>query len=135
MNKLDEKLPDFRTAQNRYFKFCETVEKQIRQTAAEVYPELVDGDAEQLQEFKYLFVRDIQAMHERIEKMLRKYGQKRGSLQFTVNGSQLIPKPTEPHFRISEFPNSRIPEFSPALIYSRNSWPSAFHLSAAVMFF
>ena len=65
-----------KTAQKNYLKFCETVEKQIRQTAAEVFPELVDGDAEQLEEFRYLFVRDIQSMHERIEKMLMKYREK-----------------------------------------------------------
>lgn len=63
-----------KTAQQKYYRFCETVEKQIRQTAAEVFPELVDGDAEQLQEFKYMFVSDIQAMHSKIEKMLIKYG-------------------------------------------------------------
>ncbi len=59
--------------QKRYYRFCETVEKQIRQTAAEVYPELVDGDAEQLKEFKHMFVRDIQSMHSRIQTMIAKY--------------------------------------------------------------
>lgn len=62
-----------KAAQRKYYLFCETVEKQIRQTAAEVYPELVDGDAEQLKEFKYMFVSDIQAMYSKIEKMRAKY--------------------------------------------------------------
>lgn len=63
----------FKQADNKYFRFCETVERQIRATAAEVFPELVDGDAEQLMEFKHLFVRDIQSMYDRIEKMKKKY--------------------------------------------------------------
>ena len=70
---LDAQKLGLNTSENKYYKFCETVEKQIRQTAAEVYPELVDGDAGQLEEFKYLFVSDIQSMHQRIEKMLAKY--------------------------------------------------------------
>jgi hypothetical protein len=57
-------------SQKRYFKFCETVERQIRQTAVEVYPELMEGSPEQIKEFKYLFVSEIQAMQSKIEKML-----------------------------------------------------------------
>ena len=76
VESLEDKQDDLQTAQQKYYKFCETVEKQIRQTAAEVYPELVDGDAVQLEEFRYLFVSDIQSMHQRIEKMLAKYSAK-----------------------------------------------------------
>ena len=57
-------------SQKRYFKFCETVEKQVRASAMEVYPELMDLPAEQLKEFKYLFVSEIQNMHSKVEKLL-----------------------------------------------------------------
>jgi hypothetical protein len=73
VKELSKGATIMKSEQRRYLTFCETVEKQIRQTAAEVYPELVDGDMEQLKEFKYLFVRDIQAIHDKIEKMRVKY--------------------------------------------------------------
>ncbi|MCX6350901.1 MAG: hypothetical protein NTX03_03455 [Bacteroidetes bacterium] len=52
----------------RYYKFCETLEKQIRELAVEVYPDILDLPADKLVEFKRLFVRDIQALHERLGK-------------------------------------------------------------------
>lgn len=59
-------------SKKKYYRFCETVEKQIRATATEVYPEIADLTPEGLYEFRYLFVSEIQAMHERLQKLLLK---------------------------------------------------------------
>ena len=69
---LSQGVPDMKRAQSRYVRFCETVEKKIRQTALEVYPEIADLESEQLKEMKHLFARDIQSMQEKISKLLWK---------------------------------------------------------------
>ena len=68
--ELSEFGPAMKKSQSRYYKFCETAEKKIRETAMEVYPEITELESEQLMEFKYLFVRDIQAMQESIIELL-----------------------------------------------------------------
>jgi len=73
LNKLDEGQPAIINETKRYYDFCETVERKIRDTAMKSYPEIANFDGEALKEFKYLFVRDIQSMHERLEKFLRKH--------------------------------------------------------------
>jgi len=67
---LSEGVPDMKRAQSRYIRFCETVEKKIRQTALEVYPEIADLEPEQLKKMKYLFSDDIRSMQEKISKLL-----------------------------------------------------------------
>ena len=73
---LDSHRISMQFSQRKYYKFCETVEKQIRQTAVEVYPELMECNPEQIKEFKYLFVSEIQAMQSKIEKHLLKSREK-----------------------------------------------------------
>jgi len=70
--KLSEGESEIRASQNRYRNFCETVTKEIRKTATDIYPEIAELEPEQLKEFKYLFVRDIQSMQEKIGKLLSK---------------------------------------------------------------
>ena len=53
-----------------YRKFCQTVEKNIRNIAFEVYPEIADLEADKILEFETIFVRDIQSMHEKLENLL-----------------------------------------------------------------
>ncbi len=69
---LDSHRLPMQLSQKRYYRFCETVEKQIRQTAMDVYPQLADGNAEQMKEFRYLFVSHIQAMYTTLEKFTMK---------------------------------------------------------------
>ena len=68
--ELSEMDSGMRESQNRYRNFCETVTKEIRKTATDIFPEIAELEPEQLKEFKYLFVSDIQSMHEKIEKLL-----------------------------------------------------------------
>jgi hypothetical protein len=70
--EANENIQSLNQSHKRYLQFCETVQRQIRETATEVYPELIDGDAEQLREFKELFGSDIRSMYKRIENMLLK---------------------------------------------------------------
>jgi len=65
---LSEK--EMKREQNQYYRFCETVEKQIRQTAIEVYPQIADLPAEKLKEFKHFFVSEIQQMHSNLYKFV-----------------------------------------------------------------
>ncbi|MEP7171771.1 MAG: hypothetical protein ABI855_20525 [Bacteroidota bacterium] len=71
-SKLSEGSSSLRDYQKRYRDFCESVTKAVREISLKVYPEIADLEPEQLKEFQYLFVREIQAMHERIDKLLFK---------------------------------------------------------------
>ncbi|HLG33903.1 MAG TPA: hypothetical protein VI757_03400 [Bacteroidia bacterium] len=63
--------PAMKRSRSRYYRFCEAVEKRIRQMALEVYPEIANLEPAQLKEFRYLFVRDIQSMQSKLEKLVR----------------------------------------------------------------
>jgi hypothetical protein len=72
VHTLGQAFAGINLSNKKYYRFCETVEKQIRATATEVYPEIADFTPEGLNEFRYLFVSEIQAMHERLQKLLLK---------------------------------------------------------------
>ncbi|MEP7167884.1 MAG: hypothetical protein ABI855_00790, partial [Bacteroidota bacterium] len=71
-SKLSEGSSSFRDSQKRYRDFCESVTKAVREISLTVYPEIANLEPEQLKEFQYLFVSEIQAMHELIDKLLFK---------------------------------------------------------------
>ena len=71
MEELEEMVNEMAIAQKRYYQFCETIERKIREVAAEVYPELLEGNTQELLDFKYMFVSDIQHMQNKIEKVLQ----------------------------------------------------------------
>lgn len=70
VHSLEQAFDGINTSKKRYYRFCETVEKQIRATAIEVYPEIADLTPEGLNEFRYLFVSVMQTIHERLQKLL-----------------------------------------------------------------
>lgn len=61
-----------RFSQKKRNEFCEKAEKQIRVLATELYPEILDLEADKLKEFKYLFAREIDNMQSNLERFLRK---------------------------------------------------------------
>jgi len=67
---LSEDVLDIKKIQSQYIRFCETVEKKIRQTALDVYPEIADLEPEQLKKMQHLFVGDIQSMQKKIAALL-----------------------------------------------------------------
>ncbi len=67
---LSEGMPNASMMQRKFYRFAETVEKQIQATAVDIYPELMNGNAEQMDEFRYLFSREVSSMHERLSKHL-----------------------------------------------------------------
>jgi hypothetical protein len=69
-NKLSEESSAFRDSQKQYRDFCESVTRSVREISLRVYPQIADLEPEKLKEFQNLFVREIQAMHERIDKFL-----------------------------------------------------------------
>lgn len=58
-------------SKQKYYRFCENVERHARAVATEVYPEIADMTAEQLDTFRYLFVSEIQAMQKKLEAFVR----------------------------------------------------------------
>jgi hypothetical protein len=58
-------------SQKKRNEFCEKAEKQIRALATELYPEILDLEADQLKKFKHLFAYEIDNMHKNLSRFLR----------------------------------------------------------------
>lgn len=65
-------LSEMQKEQQRYYLFCETVSRFLRETAVNVYPELLDAEPEQIRELQHLFNRDIISIHDKLDDLLHK---------------------------------------------------------------
>lgn len=67
---LSEGVPAIKESTNKSRQFCNQVQKNLRDIAFNVYPEIADLPSEKLIEFKRLFVNEILQIKERLETFL-----------------------------------------------------------------
>lgn len=70
LEKFSEMEKEIKQSANKSRRFCQQVERAIRDTAVNIYPEIAELPAEKLLKFKHLFVNEILQMDNKIEKLL-----------------------------------------------------------------
>ncbi len=68
---LKDSASGMKEYQQRYRNFCEKAQRQMRNIALEVFPEITDLEPEKLKAFKHLFVDEIIKMHDSVRKLMK----------------------------------------------------------------